>query len=241
MKKEVFIAQKNYWYSLLGVWIFLLMAFPAVAAPTNILSGGDFEGFIMAPVAPLGQPGNAWAVSSSAAGQTFGIGSYDIDGAGLLGASNVFFARAGDSDGGVITLSQTVSLLEGVSYSFAANIASTTAASNADGGTLTASIGSTLLTSHEFGTVFSGSPEYGALSGTFTPTTGGNYLLSIDIERLYQVSSVSPTVYLDNIELSYDTVPVSAVPAPSAFVLGGVGMLFVQWLRLGRNGKEAVH
>jgi hypothetical protein len=70
-----------------------------------------------------------------------------------------------------------------------------------------------LLDSYSFDTIYSFRPEYAPLSGHFTPLFSGTYLLSVEILRNYQVSSVSPKVYLDNVTLSFETVPV--VPAPA--------------------------
>lgn len=217
----------------------VLVTLPAAAAPTNVLSGGDFEGFTMGSMSPMGQTGNLWMVSSDSAGQTFGISSYDIDGAGGLDISNVFVASVGSGSGGSITISQMVSLAAGVSYSFAGQIASAAPASNADGGTVTTSISSTELDSYSFGTVLFNSPEYAGLSGTFVPVTSGDYLLSIEIGRLYQTSSISPWVYLDNVEFSYENAAV--VPAPDALILSGLGLLVLQWMGFGRTRKQTLN
>lgn len=70
------------------------MSLPAAAAPTNLFSGGCFEGLVMSPEAPFVQPVNAWMVYRSAAGQIFGIESYDIDGAGMLLVQGLRWGRS---------------------------------------------------------------------------------------------------------------------------------------------------
>jgi hypothetical protein len=223
---------KHTLYLFIYLFGILLTAGTVPAMPTNVLHGGDFEGL----VSPLGE----WMISSSTAGQTYGIGLVDIDGDGPLTASNAFMTMAGGAGGGGVTLSQYVGLEAGVSYYFGAQIASVTPAPNADGGTVTASIGidSMLLASYDFGLVFT-EPEYATLSGTFVPSTSGDYLLSIEVARMFQVSSASPTVYMDNVGLTYEST-MQAVPVPSALVLGGIGILLVHRLRLGRNNERPV-
>lgn len=209
----------------------LLTAGTVPAMPTNVLNSGDFESL----VPPLGE----WMISSSTAGQTYGQALFDIDGIGPLGTSYAFMARVGETGGGNVTLSQLVSLDAGVSYSFSAHIASITPAPNADGSNVTTSIGvdSMLLASHDFGVIFT-EPEYATLSGTFVPSTSGDYLLSIEVARMFQVSSASPTVYMDNVELSYENTAV--VPVPSALMLSGIGIFLVHRLRLGRDKERPV-
>lgn len=213
-----------------ALWAIVFGTVPALAAPTNVLSGGDFEPFSIGTASPLGL--NPWTIITSADDQSFMIQNYDFDGVGPLETSKSFMAIVGETGGGGLSLSQLVNLNAGVLYSFSANIASVTPQNNADGGTLTARIDmDNLLDSYSFETIFSSTPEYTTLSGAFTPLFSGTYLLSVEILRNYQVSSVSPKVYLDNVTLSFETVPV--VPAPGAFALSGMGIMIVKWLRFG--------
>lgn len=213
------------------IFLTVLFIMPAAAAPTmNVISGGDFE----AIVSPLGE----WMISTSSSGQSYGAGLIDIDGAGPLALSPAFMAMAGDTGGGNVTLSQSVSLQAGIPYSFEAAIASVTPAPNADGGTVSATLGndSMQLGTYDFETIFPDSPEYASLTGLFVPVTSGDYLLSIQIARQFQATSASPTVYLDNVKLSYEST-VSAVPAPGSLVLGGFGLFLVRWLKTNHNRK----
>lgn len=206
---------------------------PILAAPTNVLSGGDFETFSIGPVSPMGL--NPWTIITSSDAQSFQIQNYDFDGVGPLGTSKSFIAIVGETGGGGLSLSQLVNLSAGVLYSFSANIASVTPQNNADGGTVTARIDMVnLLDSYSFETIIASDPEYTTLSGAFTPLFSGTYLLSIEILRNYQVSSVSPMVYLDDVQLNYDEL-LQVVPAPGSLTLGGLGLMIVQYLRFGRN------
>lgn len=205
----------------------LALAVPCLAAMgvPNFVAGPDFEG-----ASPL----NPWTIFSAPPGQSYGVTNFDIDGDGPLEPSRTFFARPGAPGGAALSLQQEMTVwLYGLHYEFHADIASVASLlSNADGGTVTMRIGNQLIAQHAFNDILSLQTEYAALSGSFQPQTPGNYLLSLEISRQYQVTMYSPTIYVDNIQLSmlYPMAPAidPVVPEPAAILLTSLGALLLR-------------
>jgi hypothetical protein len=101
-----------------------------------------------------------------------------------------------------MNLEQVVTLTAGVNYTFHADLAMVPHGFNADGGTVSAYIGSTLLASYSFGFVTSVTQvKYGSLDTNYIATTSDPRTLSIRFSRGYGEDGGTPSDYIDNISL----------------------------------------
>jgi len=185
----------------------------------NILLNGDFSSGL-----------SGWSINNPS-GHGLGTALFDIDGSGSLSSSQAFWVRTGGGYGtSPVDLWQMLSLNAGMTYTFSADIASTTMGSNYSGGELTATIGSTTLDGYDFGIIYSGIPEYATLSGTFTAPTTGLYQFNVNFFRPFISTNNTPTNYIDNAVFDSPYV----IPEPSTWLLLGSGFLgigLVGWFR----------
>ena len=150
------------------------------------------------------------------------VAPFDTDGPGPLGVSDAFHVGVGDD--ALLDLQQSVQLTGGVTYSLQAVLAMTPPGNNADGGTVSAFIGMTLVASHSFGSTTARVNEYADLSGTYQPASTGPYTLSINFSRGYGLGRGwnTPSDWIDNVRLG-------AVPEPSSAAIalsGGCALAF---------------
>ena len=137
---------------------------------------------------------------------TYGFGSIDIDGTGPLPVSQAFTAQVGGSS--LMNIEQAINLTAGVNYTFHADLAMVPHAFNADGGTVSAYIGPTLLASYSFGSVTSLTQvKYGSLGTNYVPAVSGPQTLSIHFSRGYGEDGSTPSDYIDNISLQAPSPP----------------------------------
>lgn len=167
---------------------------------------------------------NHWSIvlpASNTQPAANGIASIDIDGPGPLASSPAFYANVGND--ALLHLEQDVALSAAVSYQFAADLAMTPAGNNADGGTITVFINSTMIASNSFGSTTAGVNKYVHLTGTYSPPDSGLYTLSIHFSRNFGPGGIfsTPTDYIDNVALSPTLVPLN-------FQLNG-GEIILTW------------
>jgi hypothetical protein len=138
----------------------------------------------------------------------------------LSPTGNSFYAHIGSD--WLINLQQNVSVSAGVTYSFYADIATTTPIYNLDNGTISVFIDGNNVASHSFGGF---TDTASSLSGFYAALTTGDSVLLIDFSRTYLEDSYTPTDWIDNISLT-------AVPEPSGLALGACGgILFLLQLK----------
>jgi len=175
-----------------------------------------------------------WTILRIPSGQVTGgsLTSVDIDGF-PLGLSNAYYCQPGAFDGRA--LQQTLFLAEGTTYDFRADLAMESGSNNADGGTVSVYLNSTLVGSYAFGFAPFHVKQYATLSGTYTAPTTENETLSITFTRSYGAAPDSPFDYIDNIQLS-------VVPEPSCLALAVSGLCIVALRkRVPRNSWTEKH
>jgi len=206
--------------------LYAIFVFASPVSGANVVTNGDFEGVTPVMIDLFSSQIGAWTATRDSLFESFGLTIYDIDGAGPSGPSQAFWAKAGDVVG-TVALTQDVELFTGTIYSFRVDIASSVASGvNSDGGLINLLLDSSSLAAYDFGEISSVAPEYAMLTGTFSVPASGTYPLSIEISRQFQVSTLSPTNYVDNVYIGDGVIPV-----PGAVSLGFVGLGIVSWLR----------
>ncbi len=198
--------------TLLGLALFAATSFSV--GGQQVVLNGDFSSGL--DYWTLVQPPNNIVVTAQP-------GSFDIADSGPLSSGNDFYAHVGYDS--LINLQQTVPLSAGITYSFYADIATSTPLYNVDGGTISVFVNSNCINSHSFG---AGIGQVTSISGIYTPLQSGNAVLSIDFSRSYLEDGYTPTDWIDNITLT-------VVPEPSASLIIGCGLAGVVLLRRGQR------
>jgi hypothetical protein len=152
--------------------------------------------------------------------------------------SNAFRVNAGSSSSGVEaggTLSQTVALVAGQSYQVSAGklaIASVNGSPNADGGTITLSLGGTVLHTFDVGLLAANEVQTDSYSAPFVAGATGPAQFELLFTRPFPNFAVTPAVYHYADDLSVTLL----VPEPASIALAALAgiALIQQRLRIRR-------
>lgn len=171
-----------------------------------------------------------WNISNTANGQTAlqNVVQYDIDGPGTrptnyaaqfnVGQVNFNF---GVPEG--IELTQTLNLTAGWQYYFDFDWAAEgdTALGNAEGGIFSLIVNGNALSTQAAGSISAGQVIYGHVTGIFTPTTSGSYVVGARIERPWTTAATTPLQYVDNFAVT------AIVPEPGTMAVIALGGAFL--------------
>lgn len=187
---------------------FLACAALAGAAAADV-TNGDFSS---------GLTGWTWTADAGSEPSMLATTAAGPFGTGPAFRVNAGSETAGNERGG--TLSQSVALTGGVNYSVAAMLAiqNVSGSPNADGGTITVTLGGSLIDTFDVGQIAANTLLTHPVSGNFTPGSTGNYAMELRFTRSF------PN-FVSNILHWADSV--SVVPAPSSAALLGVGGLLI--------------
>ena len=151
---------------------------------------------------------------------------FDIDGGGPLGTSLSAQFSAGRAAGVStgehgVTLTQVLSLVGGIEYTFEFDWAATrtVTTSNTQGGIFALMVDGAEINRSAAGSTSGTLPKYGHHVGTFTPGANGNYTVGVWILRPFTIPTpTAPTLFqnVDNFEMS-------AVPEPGTIAVLGLG------------------
>jgi hypothetical protein len=181
-----------------------------------------------------------WTVGLTSGGATAQqiVTSFDIDGPGPFTNSLAAQFSAGRATGVTtgehgVTLTQTLSLLGGVTYTFDFDWAATRTitTSNTQGGIFALMVDTTEITRQAAGATSSTTPHYGHITGGFTPLTSGNYSIGVWILRPFTVPA--PTTLFQTVDNFVLTS--TPVPEPSSLVLLAASGLLIAKKRLRRR------
>lgn len=169
-----------------------------------------------------------WNVANTSNGMTVvqNVIQYDIDGAGTRPTNYAAEFNVGQQvfNLGVpegVELTQTLNLTAGWQYYFDFDWASDNSTSNVNndqGGSFSLIVDGNAISTQTAGFINPGQILYGHVTGIFTPTASGSYVVGARIERPWLADGSTPRQLVDNFAVT------AIVPEPATMAVLGLGV-----------------
>lgn len=177
----------------------------------------DFETGTLAPWSPMNvgdEPG------------PYQVTTYDVPGNGIASKAFSIKANSGTPDG----ITQTVSLIGGMTYFVDVDVAADNPVAPNDAGTTAIRLGTTTVAQYSFGTI--GGQKRRHLQGTYVPTNSGTYPLTLTFSRPGDLETSFLWSFADNVRVVgpalFGTINVN--PGVSGNFTNGVWHGSVAWM-----------
>lgn len=210
-----------YVFRILAVFAGVWLVFPALARADFVnpdFETGDMTGWTIT-VGPMAEYTNHAVIM-------FDMNASEPGGLSLAPQFSVGQANNGDTEYRHIDVTQELNLVEGQRYEFQFDWASHNYffLDNFDGGVFDLIVDGMSLASHDTGSIFLESTEYGTLSGSFTATHSGAHTVGARIARRFRSTNNGTFIlgqYLDNFSVTE-----VSIPEPSSALLIAVFGVF---------------